>query len=52
MHVRRQIDADQGSCARTISLFHRADRETPNKILLPGASKEALKNLPEFKYHA
>jgi sporulation protein YlmC with PRC-barrel domain len=26
--------------------------ETPNKILLPGASKEALKNLPEFKYHA
>jgi hypothetical protein len=26
--------------------------EAPAKILLPGASKEALKNLPEFKYHA
>jgi sporulation protein YlmC with PRC-barrel domain len=25
--------------------------EAPVKILLPGASKEALKNLPEFKYH-
>jgi sporulation protein YlmC with PRC-barrel domain len=24
----------------------------PTKIVLPGASKEALKNLPEFKYHA
>lgn len=26
--------------------------EAPTKIVLPGASKEALKNLPEFKYHA
>jgi hypothetical protein len=26
--------------------------EAPIKIVLPGASKEALKNLPEFKYHA
>jgi hypothetical protein len=26
--------------------------EVPTKIVLPGASKEALKNLPEFKYHA
>ena len=26
--------------------------EAPMKIVLPGASKEALKNLPEFKYHA
>jgi hypothetical protein len=26
--------------------------EAPAKILLPGASKDALKNLPEFKYHA
>jgi hypothetical protein len=26
--------------------------EPPTKVLLPGASKEALKNLPEFKYHA
>jgi sporulation protein YlmC with PRC-barrel domain len=26
--------------------------EAPTKILLPGASKEALKNLPEFKYRA
>jgi sporulation protein YlmC with PRC-barrel domain len=25
--------------------------EVPTKIVLPGASKEALKNLPEFKYH-
>jgi hypothetical protein len=25
--------------------------EAPTKIVLPGASKEALKNLPEFKYH-
>ncbi len=24
----------------------------PAKIVLPGASKEALKNLPEFQYHA
>jgi hypothetical protein len=26
--------------------------EAPTKIVLPGASKEALKNLPEFKYNA
>lgn len=26
--------------------------DAPTKIVLPGASKEALKNLPEFKYHA
>jgi hypothetical protein len=26
--------------------------EAPTKIVLPGASKEVLKNLPEFKYHA
>jgi hypothetical protein len=26
--------------------------EAPTKIVLPGASKDALKNLPEFKYHA
>jgi hypothetical protein len=26
--------------------------EAPTKIVLPGASKEALENLPEFKYHA
>jgi hypothetical protein len=26
--------------------------EAPTEIVLPGASKEALKNLPEFKYHA
>lgn len=26
--------------------------EAPIRIVLPGASKEALKNLPEFKYHA
>jgi sporulation protein YlmC with PRC-barrel domain len=26
--------------------------EAPTKILLPGASKEALKNPPEFRYHA
>jgi PRC-barrel domain len=26
--------------------------EVPTKIVLPGASKEALKNLPEFKYNA
>jgi PRC-barrel domain len=26
--------------------------EAPIKIVLPGASKEALKNLPEFRYHA
>jgi hypothetical protein len=26
--------------------------EAPTRIVLPGASKEALKNLPEFKYHA
>ena len=26
--------------------------EAPIKIVLPGASKEALNNLPEFKYHA
>ena len=25
--------------------------EATNRIVLPGASKEALKNLPEFKYH-
>ena len=26
--------------------------EAPVKILLPGASKDALKNLPEFKYRS
>jgi hypothetical protein len=48
-----QVGGFLGIGSRLVAVPYQALQisEAPTKILLPGASKEALKNLPEFKYH-
>src|SRR5882762_6666422 len=47
-----QVGGFLGIGSHLVAVPYQSLQIDPTKIVLPGASKEALKNLPEFQYHA